>query len=219
MVEFGGPGPDETHARSPWWRRSAGLPEPRIGWALAVLGAAALFASLAGEWATTTLQYSETNFDESYVVGAGTAGNWGAVWLIGALALAAVVGVCLAGPAHVRAAARAAGLATASALLLIMVAATITISGEGLAYDRLNVVSTEVETEVSLGRGLFAAYATLGLLAAVLWLSAGRPRTGMDAPDPDGSRQPAGTPPTSGADLTVQPAEPFIHPTSDHEWR
>lgn len=220
MVEFGGSGQDGAGSRPGWLRRSAGLREPRIGWALGVLGAAALFASLVGEWATTTLRFGEGDLEQAFVVGAGEAGNWGAVWMIGALAMTAVLGICLAGPAHQRGPARTAGLAMAGALLLLMVAATVEISSDGLAYDRLNIVTVDMETEVSLGRGLFAAFAALGLLAAALWLSVA-PRAGADVPPgwPQPSPQPWQPQPGQGTDLTVQPAEPFIHPTGDHEWR
>lgn len=223
VVEFGGSGPERARTRS-WWRRVAGLREPRTGWAVLVLGAASLFASLVGEWATTTIQYPDGSAQEWYVVGAGTVGNWGIGWMVGGFGLAVAVGMCLAGPSRHRTAARAAGLALAGALLLLMVAATIEIGDPDLAPGGpLGAMTTmtvfgnflDLQIEVSLGRGLFAAYAALGLLAAVLWLSGGRPPAGAEATRPDPS------PPddSSNPDLTVGPAEPFVHPASDHEWR
>lgn len=234
VVEFGGAGRDSgrdpADPRAGWLRRSTGMREPRIGWVLGGLGGLALFGSLVGEWSITTYRFSEESFEgpaveEMIAAGAATAGNWGAAWMIGALALVTTLGVCLGGPAHLRAAARTVGLAVAAALLLVMAAAGVDISADGLAFDRVNVTSMEQQTEVSLERGLFAAYVALGLFAAALWLAPVPSAAGevMAGPPPE-QPVPAPRPAPAGqagdpGDLTVGPAEPFIHPTGNHEWR
>jgi hypothetical protein len=217
VVEFGGSRHDDPRPPGAGWlRRALGRREPRVSWLLAGLGSAAVFGSLVGEWATATYDYPGGDIVEPQplVIAIGAAGNWGAAWMIGVLVLAAMVGIGLAGPPRQRAAARVAGLAVSAALLVVMVAAAMEV-GTNDQLDYGVIFPQLEESEVSLERGLLATYLALALIAAALWLAPGHPRT---SPRP-GTGQPGAPAGDPGADLTVRPAEPFVHPTSDHEWR
>jgi hypothetical protein len=180
---------------------------------VAGLGALALFGSLIGDWATTSITQEES-FTEYYVTGVGSS-NWGVGWMIGVLAISATVALSLLGPVNLRVASRVAGLSVAGAMLALLISASVDLDRRGPFPGVLNV--TEYEVETTFGQGWYAGYLALALLGAAMWLAplaSGSSTTEPSAGNPDGHRELAGP-----GDLTVGPAEPLAFPDDKHEWR
>lgn len=178
---------------------------PRVdpGWArlLGGAGAVAVFGSLIGEWQVTDLSEllppgtgGEDDITE-LMAGVAEIGAWGAGWLVGVFALLAATAVALFAQPALRGPARAVGLAGAAALALVVTAAAAELSRESVAESAVfgfRGLQPDTSLEVTLGRGLFAGYGGLLLLAAALWLL----RSPAPAP-------PAGTPEGSGGSVPV----------------
>jgi hypothetical protein len=174
----------------------------RLGsWQLAIpavltgLGALALFGSLVGEWQVV----QEVSGSEQVTIRIGSVLVWGVWWLVGGMLLASCGGLSLLGPFPLRPYTRAFGLVLAAVLLGMLVAATWELGEESV------IVSAVDGFEISLGRGIYAAFASVVLFGSALVLAGGRVvGTAPDRPDPDPSSSYAGP-----ADLTVGPAEPL----------
>jgi hypothetical protein len=201
IVEWGG-------ERRPMLSRLAGWYHPGLPWSLAGLGAVAMFGSLIGEW-----QVIDSSFTQSVIgtesIGLGSTPVWGVSWLFGATLLAVCSGLALAGQPQLRGFARTIGLAVATVQLGILVAATVNLSQQ----SALSFIDDSVE--ISLGRGLYAAFACVLLFGAALYLSmttaAKTPAVVAEPVRGAGGRGPE--------DLVVGPADPLVHPTEDHTWR
>lgn len=149
--------------------------------------------------------------------GVAEVGGFGVAYLGGLLALTAAVALALRGTAGVRQNARVAGLGLAGATLGLLGAAAFSL--DAMARRTL-FYSPEDGFRVEYGRGLTAAFVTIVLLAAALYL-AGRtavPETGSDAgpgigPAAPGRRRAREDElPPAPADLTVGPVAPFARP-------
>lgn len=207
------------HRGAAWWRR--------LAWVLAGLGALALFGSLVGEWQVVHQEArglelpGEQSDPEQVTFGVGAILVWGTGWLVGALLIAACCALALAGQPPVRRHARTIGLALAGVELGMLVAAAMELTQESL------FVVVRADLEISLGRGVYAAFASVVLLGGALFVAGQDSGSG---PEDTGSASAAaaGWPPGSAgppapayqepADLTVAPAEPFAHPDG-HHWR
>jgi hypothetical protein len=205
VVEWGTETPRLTSLRRMrWWH-------PAIPAVLAGLGSLALFGSLVGEWQVVTEQFDESFLaDESAQTtsGIGQTLVWGPAWLVGATLLASCVGLALFGPSPMRRYTRAVGLALAGALLIVLVGAVQDLRQEYLYYAGVEGL------EVSVGRGVYAAFGTVALFGLALGLAGIGART-EPAPVP---AQRSGPPPDSDGpdDLTVGPAEPLTELSDDH---
>jgi hypothetical protein len=157
---------------------------------------------------------------------------WGIGWIVGVLALTVCTLLTYVGEVGARRHARSVGLATAAALVGLLVAVAVALP----RTDPLpaGIVPGPLDVEHELGPGLWLAFGTLGLAAAALWLAAPAPvqagAGAADDPDTAGShtvgltlpwwpgrgrawrrrqRPPADPPQTGPLNLTVAPAEPF----------
>lgn len=186
------------------WRRPA-------VWLLAALGAAAMFGSMVLEWQVIDEGRLGGPPGGGLQQGVGAISAWGTSWLIGAMALAVCVVLSLAAPPTVRAVTRLAGLAVSAVLVFFLAGAAVDLGRSSPFF------SGSMELEPTLGRGLFLAFASVGLLATALWLSPGdgpddRPMPWRRRDTPDG-------PAAARADLTVTAAEPLTYPGDRHELR
>ncbi|MFG1949581.1 hypothetical protein [Micromonospora sp. NPDC048830] len=205
------------------------------------LGAAAAFASLAGEWLVMTVPNSGPDGSTSLRVPAGVSdiGGFGTGYLFGLFGLVAAVALALHGTAGARRNARVAGLALAAAGLGLLAAMTFALDEVG---RRMLFYTSEDGFKVEYGRGLEMAFAACALLAVALHLAGrldapGDAAARGDAPgeagpeeddaSADGSgpgrawswrgaaRRPSSRAddlPPAPADLTVQPTVPFARP-------
>lgn len=200
------------HRGAAWWRR--------LAWVLAGLGALALFGSLVGEWQVLHQDAPDFAFPgeesdpERLALGIGSVLVWGTGWLVGGLLLAACAALALAGQPPLRSHARTVGLALAAVELVLLAGAAVALTEESL------YTLGRPEIEISLGRGVYAAVASVVLLGGALFLAGPVPESSPAAPaaaggDTAGPPAPAYQEP---ADLTVAPAEPFAHPDG-HHWR
>jgi hypothetical protein len=183
---------------------------PRLSWTLAGLGAMAMFGSLIGEWqvvrdpAAIGLDVEEGR--EVITLGIGLTLVWGPAWLIGAMLLAVCGGLALAGQPSIRSYARTVGLVVAVVELGVLAAAAVSLSRE-----QLFTIGNQ-DIELGLGRGVYAAFASVLLLGAALYLI----RTIQPVTPPAPPPQRGGSDPE---DLVVGPAEPLVQPADDHPWR
>lgn len=208
-----------------WWRRRFGWSRTpgwsrRLAWVLAGLGALALFGSLVGEWQVLHQDAADFAFPgeesdpERLALGIGSVLVWGTGWLVGGLLIAACAALALAGQPPLRSHARTVGLALAAVELVLLAGAAVALTEESL------YALGQPEIEISLGRGVYAAVASVVLLGGALFLAGPVPESSPAAPaaageDTAGPPAPAYQEP---ADLTVAPAEPFAHPDG-HHWR
>jgi hypothetical protein len=194
----------------------------RLPLLLTGLGAVAAVASLVGEWLVMTVPNGGPQGNTTIRVPGGVAdvGGFGVAYLVGLLALAAVVALALGGTAGARHNARVAGLALAAALFALLAAAALALDGSS---QRTLFYSSEDGFRVDYGRGLVMAFLATALLAAALQLAgrlpAGQPRLtdAESAAEPTGQgrrNRPAATDdrPPAPADLTVEPTVPFARP-------
>lgn len=217
IIELGTepPEPPEPGRRRRW--------SPHLAYALAALAGVALFASLAGEWATITQNLGPAiDQGEAVTGGIESIGGWGTGWVVGAVAVAASLGLSLFGPVPLRAAARAVGLAVTGALAGVLVALTTVVGQHGFPIWGFRPL---LDIEVELGRGLYAGYAALVLLAAALWLARSAQSTypaALAAPAAPATQpaEPAEPAAVAGpGEVTVARAEPVAYPDQRHEWR
>jgi hypothetical protein len=213
VLEWGQSGAAELR----WWQRI----DPRLPRLFAGLAVVALTGSVAGEWQVTTINIIQIEpVTESMAVRFADTGAWGTGWLVGALLLLGCAGPALYGPAGVRPAARSAGLALAVGLRALLLGAASELSRFSLLDRGFGFGGPDQGVEVTLGRGVYAAFATAALFAVALALSAVRPlpghpaagpvpATGADAPGA-GTAVPAAVPPAGASAGLV--AEPGIVP-------
>lgn len=175
---------------------------PAVPRALAGLGGVAMFGSLVGEWQVVTPPAGDLPGDGAGGDAFGLAYTlvWGMGWVVGGMLLAVCGGLTLAGQPAMRRYARTIGLVVAAVNLGILAAAAASLDGESLFVAPVQGV------EITLGRGVYAAFASVLLIGAALWLARTEP-TVRRRPEPE---------PVVGAgppDLTVGPAEPIVRPT------
>jgi hypothetical protein len=166
---------------------------PAVPWVLAGLGAVTMFGSLVGEWQLVD-QGETLSFGLTYTL------VWGIGWVIGGMLLAICGGLALTGQPSMRHHARTIGLAAAAVNLGILAAAAVNLDRESLFAGPVEGV------EVTLGRGVYAAFASVLLIGAAIYLARTQP-TRLLRPDP------ALLTAEGPSDLTVGPAEPVAHPT------
>ncbi|MBB5829893.1 hypothetical protein [Micromonospora carbonacea] len=209
VLEWGGsePGPPGRVGR-PLSRLGR---DRRIPLVAAGLGAVAAFASLVGEWLVMTVPTGGPEGDTLRVPGGvSDVGGFGLGYLVGLFALVTAAALALRGSAAVRHDARVAGLALSTALIGVLVAASLSLDDSG----RQALYSSEDGFQVEYGRGLVAAFAACVLLAAALYL-AGRADAGPPAEGAPRAERPTAeeTDALPGpVDLTVQPTAPFARP-------
>ena len=204
------------------WRASFGGPVGKwSAWASAGLGALALFGSLTTEWQIATVGELPPR---EYELGLGVVMTWGTGWLVGAVLLAACVGLALGGRSGVADSARVLGFSVAAALTVVLAAASVRLPQEALlAYG-------DPEVELSLGRGVYLAYLAVLLLAGALWLArlhaaarsdevAGDGPTGrVPRPRAHGDRAAPPEVEPGVRDLTVTAADPLPDPADRDAW-
>jgi hypothetical protein len=180
---------------------------PAIPRVLAGLGALAMFGSLIGEWQVVEQRFTPEVGDdvvESQSLGIGVMFVWGMGWLVGAMLLGVCTVLALTGQPPIRRHARAIGLAVAAVQLGILAGAVVNLNDETVFGG-----VSDVGVEISLGRGLYAAFASVLLIAAALYLARMEP-TPRQRPASD-QEPPASV--DGPADLVVGPAEPMVRPT------
>lgn len=185
--------------------RLAGWQYPKLSWVLAGLGAVAMFGSLIGEWQVMNNPFEEEFASEPMSIGIGLTVVWGTYWLVGGLLLAVCGGVALAGQPSIRPYARTVGLAVAVVELGILVTAAVSLTRESI------FAGPDETQELTLGRGVYAAFASVVLIGAALYLARPVESHAEAAAEPARGGEPE--------DLVVGPAEPLVHPTDDHTWR
>lgn len=194
--------------------------------AVAGLGLAAVFGSLVSEWATVRIRETaaEQFQPNEFSVGVSNV-SVGPGYVVGILAIVALVGVATFGTPPVRHNARIAGMATGAGLLLLLVAATVSLAA---TVDRMFPFAPQVQADVQYGLGLTLAYAGTAALGLALYLggrsSVGRAVAGSGDGDPGEPTEPGERRrPRPGwterdepvRDVTVLPAPPLANP----DWR
>jgi hypothetical protein len=188
-------------ASARWWH-------PGIPWALAGLGGLAMFGSLIGEWQVIPVG-EDQGFPEldQFELGIGMLVGWGPAWLGGALLLATCAGLALVGTPPLRGYARSVGIVLAGVLLGFLV-------GAAVQLDQQSIWDPTVQSDIQLGRGVYAAFASVALMGAGIFLSGDR-RIGKAPLLAEPVEPPADAP----DDLAVGPAEPFQHVGDDQTLR
>jgi hypothetical protein len=185
-VEWGGA---EPIGRGRLGRFLAGLRlDRRLAPAVAGLGAVAGCASLVGEWTVTSVAGSGPDGSAAAQVpaGVGEVGGFGTAYLVGLFGLVACLALVFFGSSPaVRHSARVAGLATAVALLAVLVAAA---SSLDRAAERRLLYAPDDGFRIEYGRGLVMAFVGTALFGLALYLTGrliltGRPVAGPDGPD------------------------------------
>jgi hypothetical protein len=184
-------------ASARWWH-------PGIPWGLAGLGGLAMFGSLVGEWQVIPLD-AEQQFPEldQVELGIGLVVGFGPAWLVGALLLATCAGLALVGTPPLKGYARGVGIVLAGVLLGFLV-------GAAVQLDQQSIWDPTLQADPRLGRGLYAAFASVVLVGGAIFLSGDR-RIGK-APL---LAEPIEPPVDAPTDLAVGPAEPFQHVGDD----
>ncbi|MGC5660486.1 hypothetical protein ACN261_08795 [Micromonospora sp. WMMD723] len=186
---------------------------------LALLGAVAATASMAGEWLVMTVPNGGPEGSGTIRVPGGVAevGGFGIAYLVGILLLSVAVALTLRGRPAVGHDARVAGLAVAGALAVLLTVTAFSLDDSG---QRALFYSPEDGFRVDYGRGLVMAFVAVALVGAALLTAvaqpdgppadAAGPRADPDAVDRDGVG-PDGDDerPAAPAGLTVTPTVPF----------
>lgn len=208
----------------PWWSYA--------GWAAAVAGSIAAFASLVSDWQALADGFGVGPGRPEVSVGLGLVWVWGGGWVLGALVLGACTGLALLGPGTARAGARAVGLAAGGVLLPYLTAAAVALGRTNQSLFTMGNPQAEVE----LGPAVPLAFLATVLLSAALWLAprmtAIWPLRAAQAAQPDQPDQPDQAPaprsfrrpgrvaerpgPDAPPDITVEPTEPWVAPP-EHE--
>jgi hypothetical protein len=159
------------------WRRPA-------VWALAGLGALAMFGSLVGDWQVISEDILANGGDDQ-AFGVGWLPGWGIWWMFAATLLPILVGLTLFAQPAINGHARMIGLVSAGVVLVVLAAASRNITRDSI-YSGFGS-----EFEISAGRGLHLAFVAVALLAAAMWLaSPGVVGDGAGSTDnPGGSRR------------------------------
>ncbi|MFI9640439.1 hypothetical protein ACIG87_10275 [Micromonospora sp. NPDC051925] len=187
---------------------------------LALLGAVAATASMAGEWLVMTVPNGGPAGSGTLRVPGGVAevGGFGVAYLVGLLLLSAAVALTLRGRPAARHDARVAGLSVAGALLVLLTVTAFSLDDSG---QRALFYSPEDGFRVDYGRGLVMAFVAVALVGAALLTAVGQPddrlddgprdEAGPDGVDPDEDDDRLAGP----ADLTVAPTVPFARREPD----
>ncbi|WP_422772565.1 hypothetical protein ACN28C_05975 [Plantactinospora sp. WMMC1484] len=197
-------------------------------------GAAAVFASLLGDWAVTTMPAENVPSETPITLGSGVAdmSAFGTAYLVGVFGVVGCLALVFFGSPGVRHNARVAGLAGAGVTLGVLLATTGTLDTLG---DRWQVYGELEGMTIEYGQGLVLAYVGTGGLGLALLL-AGRfvRRPAAEAAPGAGPEVPAGPAPEESdwpwrrpgsahaaqqpeddeglpppIDLTVTPTKPF----------
>lgn len=192
---------------------------------VAALGLAAVFGSLASDWATLHIRETTTSefLPNEFRVAASNVGIESG-YLVGVLAIVALTAVAIFGTSAVRQSARIAGTAVAVGVLLMLVAATFSLDA---TLYRMFPVGPDVAVDARYESGLPLAYAGTAALGLALYLAGRARRARSPAPEKGDQEEPdaLGEPRTPRRgwtepdepvrDITVLPAPPFTGP----DWR
>jgi hypothetical protein len=199
---------------------------------LAVLAAAAGFTSLVTQWYSIVMPLTDVSPDvggteQTLTFTVGDLGTLGNGYVLGVLTLVVASTLAFFGPPALRPVLRLGGLALAGGLVGVLVALSLTF---GHAIER-NYFDPNIHLDTTRHAGLVAAFATVVLAGAALFLTGRRQFTAAPAAAPPAAATPdsawqAPRPYRSGEtaaevaaaaplDLTVQPARPFAHPDGD----
>jgi hypothetical protein len=245
VVEWGADDEDEGRRDGSPLRGKAAAPrrvfraltrDPRVVPVIAGLSAVAVFASLVGEWQLVEIQDDPSQPTRQVSGGVAALGAFGTAYLIGAFALTTCVALVLFGRPAARTHARVVGLALAGAVAALLVATVTQLDALGTPFNGYFQFPTAPEATV--GRGLEAAFAGIGLAALALYLAGRMPAWAAaepPAPEPatavpdaagsgpsashDGWRRPRPGPDPDEVpaplDLSVGPAAPFTNSPDD----
>ncbi|MEV0938911.1 hypothetical protein [Micromonospora wenchangensis] len=212
VPEWGDPGRPAGGRFGHWpatLRRDRRLPP-----VLALLGAVAATASMAGEWLVMTVPNGGPEGSGTIRVPGGVAevGGFGIAYLVGLLLLSVAVALSLRGRPAVRHDARVAGLAVAGTLVILLTVTAFSLDDSG---QRALFYSPEDGFRVDYGRGLVMAFVAVALVGAALLTTVGQPegppvdvagsQADPDGVDPDGDDGR----PAAPTGLTVTPTVPF----------
>lgn len=197
-----------------------GWRDQRVAWALAALGALALFGSMLDTWQVATIPADTFGSDEQEITAQLAAlGSWGAAWMVFVTALVAGTGLAAFGSPALRPAARSIGLAIAGAQVGLLVVMTVSI-GQSSALDNLfGFQFQQVELEYQFGRGIYLAYLGLALVGVALWWVQPQPGTavapGAAIAPVTATAEPAGTPGAVSGEPVLVPPQPGPVPGPD----
>ncbi|WP_051809173.1 hypothetical protein [Actinoplanes subtropicus] len=237
VVEFGGDAPVSRRRWQPSGFLRALAADRRVVPLTALLGAAAVLASLVSEWQVTTVDSQE------FLGSAGPhpvptdlidLGGLGAAYLIGLFPLVAAVVFAMFGPAAGRRWARLAGLSAGGTLLAVLFATAASLGSESRVVSNLaRTQFDKSQIQVAYGRGLWCAAAGVVLAMLALHLTDRHqpsvPAPAGEAGDPPptaeesawGWRRPPAAREESAPDqpleLTVGPAKPFTSYGDDRD--
>lgn len=203
---------------------------------IAALGGVALFACLVGEWQAVVVYDGgpDGSAARRFTAGVAALGGLGTAFLVGVLALVTATAVVLFGPPAGRRRWRLVGLSLTASVGALLVAIAVQLDQLGSPFNGYFYYPPEQrQPDVSVGRGLQAAFLGVALLGLALLL-AGRllrddapdksdlsPKVGAEAHPGSRwrARRPRAPQATAPLDLTVGPAAPFAHSPDDRSAR
>lgn len=220
VVEFGGENAEKESRRAALARFLHGARlDDRAVPAVAGLGAVAVFVSFVTQWQITSVQSDfDTGPMQDVGAGLGDLGGWGTGYLMGVFAVVAATTLVLFGAPAVRQHARLAGLGITATLLALLIAITAELSRNSVVTP-VYYISPE-EPATSYRSGLYLAFAGVAALGVALYLAGRLPSHRADGAEEEDEEPQEETPewywrgngdePAPPADLTVQPAAPFV---------
>lgn len=223
VVEFGAEEAEKESRRAALARFLHGARlDDRAVPAIAGLGAVAVFVSFVTEWQATSMDVPQGEFDfglaQDIGAGLGDLGSWGAGYLMGVFAVVAASTLAVFGAPAVRRHARLAGLGIAGTLIALLIAITAQLGRDSLIIPGYYIAREEPAT--SYRSGLYLAFAGVAALGVALYLVGRLPAHRSGEAEETTEEQPQeATPddywrrngePAPPADLTVQPAAPFV---------
>lgn len=251
VIEWG----DDTFSRRPPRRRTAlDRLDPLRGdrrvapLAVAALGMAAVFGSLVVQWGRITIRSLGPDGGPTADISAAVTdlGGLGAGYVIGVLGVTGLAALAIFGTPLARSNARIAGAATAGGVLVVLIAATVSLDA---AVRRTYVpIWPQIDLQVAYGRGLVLAYLATAAMGLALYLagrsdggspaagsaagsaadsageSAAEPGTATDEVPPGSIGRPRSLPDQSRTeadvrDVTVRPTAPFARPEWEDRYR